>query len=147
MVENKYSLTKYVEAFSTIRKAAEQHAYLWNETIPKEGLGIIRIVVDEQQDWIESYGLIRGKDKRLHFYKKNEDRDEGHLITIKELAKDFQRHNSQGCDISPNEMSTRFVDSIDEYFRRYQLVASKVDEKVKKKRQALEKMLSLDSED
>ena len=35
---------------------------------------------------------------------------------------------------------------MDEYFRRYQIVASKIDEKVKAKRQALEKMLSLDSE-
>lgn len=147
MSENKYSLNKYIETFSTIRKVAEQHAYLWNETIPEEGLGIIRIVIDEQQDWIESYGIAKSKDGKLHFYKKSEDRDQGHLIPIKELAKDFQKHNRNGCDISPNELSTRFVDSIDEYFRRYQILESKVDEKVKAKRQALEKMLSLDSED
>jgi hypothetical protein len=146
MPETSYPISRYTKTFSDIRKAAEQHAYLWNETIPEEGLGILRIVVDEQQDWIESYGIAKSKDGRLHFYKKNEDRDEGHLITIKELAKDFQRHYNQGCHISPEEISTRFVDSIDEYFRRYQLVASKVDEKVKKKRRALEKMLSLDSE-
>ena len=34
MLENKYSLNKYIETFSTIRKVAEQHAYLWNKTIP-----------------------------------------------------------------------------------------------------------------
>ena len=103
MPEIPYSKSSYIQAFSTIRKAAEQHSYLWNETIPEEGLGIVRIVIDEQQDWIESYGITKSKDGRLHFYKKNEDRDQSHLITIKELAKDFQRHNNHGCDISPKK--------------------------------------------
>ncbi len=99
MPENKYSLNRYIEIFSAIRKAAEQHSYLWNDTISEEGLNIVRIVIDEQQDWIESYGITKSKDGRLHFYKKNEGLTQNFLIPIRELAKDFQRHNHNGCDI------------------------------------------------
>ena len=141
-----YSISKYMEAFSRIRKAAEEHSYLWNETIPEEGLHIVRIIIDEQQRWAESYGLIRGRDKKLHYYKKGDDGEGSRLITIKEIAKDFQRHNNQGCDISLDELGTYFLGQISEYLRQHQLFASKVDEKVKKKVQALEKILYLDSE-
>jgi hypothetical protein len=141
-----YSISKYMEAFSKIRKAAEEHSYLWNETVPEEGLHIVRISIDEQQRWAESYGLIKGKDKKLHYYKRGDDGERSHLITIKDIAKDFQRHNNHGCDISLNELGTYFLGQIEEYLKQYQLVASKIDEKVKKKVRRLEKMLSLDSE-
>jgi hypothetical protein len=134
-----------METFSRIRRAAEEHSYLWNDIVSEEGLHIIRISIDEQQRWAESYGLMRGKDKKLHYYKRGDGGEGSHLITIKELAKDFQRHNNHGCDISLNEIETYFVGQIEEYLRRYQIVESKVEEKVKKKVRQLEKMLSLDS--
>ena len=137
-----YSLSRYIEAFSRIRRAAEQHSYLWNGA--EEGLELLRIGIDELQNWVESYGLLKGRDGKLHFYKKRGDRDDSHLIPIKEIAKDFQRHNNHGCNLSLSEISTRFVDGIGEYLRKYGI--AKVEKKVKREVQALEKIVFLDSE-
>ena len=62
---------------------------------------LLTVCIDQQQDWIENYGLTRSGNLEISFYHGNK------AISIRKLAKKIQEHDMRGANISPAALTTK----------------------------------------
>ncbi|MEK6827051.1 MAG: hypothetical protein AABX99_01035, partial [Nanoarchaeota archaeon] len=98
MAKEVLSLNKYKNILSKIHHCAGFYSKLWEQEPQNWRLEILPIIIDEQQDWKECYGLKKDSNGNLIFYKNNgESHDHYKMpienkISIEKLAKEIQHH-------------------------------------------------------